>query len=602
VSRVLLVNMPFSSLRWPALGISLLKAALARVEVACDLAYFNFDLAEAVGLKTYQWINESFGFVLGGERLFARELFGDALPDDEAYHREILLAADPGFGTDDRAEFEAVGSRVVAFLDDCWSRTDWSQYAVVGFTTTFQQTLAALSLARRIRESHPGIVIGFGGANCEGEMGAELLRRFSQVDLVFSGESDRTFPQVVAAILEGKPVALPPGVLGRGGDTAVSACAVIENLDELPFPDFDDYFARLASSPLRTELDPLLLFETARGCWWGAKSQCTFCGLNGGSIAFRSKSPARALEELRYLRTRHGIGRACATDNVLDFRYHETLLPLLRDARLDLELEYELKTNLTRPQVETLVASGLRAAQLGIETLSTPVLRRMRKGVSAVQNVQTLKWLSATGIEVKWNFLHSVPGEDPADYAVLPALFDLLVHLVPPQAEGPVRIDRFSPYYQTPDAFALPAPRPLPAYRHIYPFPDETLARLAYYFTVDGGPRPGPPAYVEPTLEALERWRAVAGTVTLRQHDLEGHCLVIHDTRPCARAFEYRFTGMDRELYLFCDTSRSFSRIVKQAQQVDPSTREGEVRRLLERWVGDAIMVHLDGAFLSLAL
>ncbi len=82
-------------------------------------------------------------------------------------------------------------------------------------------------------------------------------------------------------------------------------------------------------------------------------------------------------------------------------RYFRTLLPLLAQAHLDLELDYELKTNLSRSQVELLKAAGVRAAQLGIESLATPVLRLMSKEVSAVQNIQTLKWLTASGMEIK---------------------------------------------------------------------------------------------------------------------------------------------------------------------------------------------------------
>ena len=191
------------------------------------------------------------------------------------------------------------------------------------------------------------------------------------------------------------------------------------------------------------------------------------------------------LEELRYLRQTHGVRKACATDNILDFRYFRTLLPLLKEAKIDLELEYELKTNLSRPQVELLYAAGVRAVQLGIESLATPILRLMRKGVTAVQNIQTLKWLTAAGIEVKWNFLYGFPGEDPRAYDGLPELIAKLVHLAPPQAEGRVRVDRFSPYFESPAAFGLSRPRPIRAYRHVYPFGDEELARLAYYFSCD---------------------------------------------------------------------------------------------------------------------
>src|SRR4030095_16127246 len=72
-------------------------------------------------------------------------------------------------------------------------------------------------------------------------------------------------------------------------------------LDETPLPRFEEYFDRLAKTSFATELDAdvQLVYESARGCWWGAKSHCTFCGLNGSSMAFRSKSPARVVQELR---------------------------------------------------------------------------------------------------------------------------------------------------------------------------------------------------------------------------------------------------------------------------------------------------------------
>lgn len=443
MSRVLLVNMPFSSLRWPALGISLLQAGLRREAIDCDLAYFNFDLAEAIGLETYDWINDSLGFVLGGERLFAKTHFGTRLSSDREYVEEVLLATDPGLPAEDQRALDHVGKQVATFLEDCFKKTDWSRYAVVGFTTTFQQTMASLALAELIKQSQPQITICLGGANCEGVMGQTLLDQFPQVDLVFSGEADETFPLAVKAIIAGRPVPRSAGILTRCSPSCATevdgiARGPVQDLDRLPHPEFAAYFRRLGESPLNDQIDPLLLFESARGCWWGAKTQCAFCGLNGGAIAFRSKSASRVIEELRALSQTYGVRKACATDNILDFRYFRSLLPLLEEAKLDLELEYELKTNLSRPQVELLRAAGVRAVQLGIESLSTPILRLMRKGVTASQNIQTLKWLTAAGMEVKWNFLYGFPGEAPGAYAGLPELVARLVHLAPPQADGQV--------------------------------------------------------------------------------------------------------------------------------------------------------------------
>ena len=66
----------------------------------------------------------------------------------------------------------------------------------------------------------------------------------------------------------------------------------IREMDTLPFPDYSDYFHDLERSSSAINIFPTLLFETSRGCWWGAKSHCTFCGLNGGSMTFRSKTRA----------------------------------------------------------------------------------------------------------------------------------------------------------------------------------------------------------------------------------------------------------------------------------------------------------------------
>ena len=233
----------------------------------------------------------------------------------------------------------------------------------------------------------------------------------------------------------------------------------------------------------------------------------------------------------------------------------------------------------------------------------------MRKGVTASQNIQTLKWLTAAGMEVKWNFLYGFPGEDPGAYADLPSLVAKLVHLAPPQADGRVRIDRFSPYFESPEASGLSPPRPIRAYRHVFPFGGEGLASLAYYFAVEGpqstteDTQPsGAPGYVQPALAALENWRELAGTVTLRGHDHPEGLLILFDTRPVARSFEYRLRGWARTLYCYCDTARRLPQIIQRIKEEDGSVDEPEIRRKLNEWIDACIMVCIDGAYLSLAL
>jgi len=601
MSRVLLVNMPFANLRWPNIGPSLLKAALARCGVGCDMAYLNFDFAERIGLEDYSWIADHFGFVLGGERLFACHYFGAKLPKEDAYWREVLLPADPKLSEEDRRDYERTFAHVEPFLDACLAAIDWSQYAVVGFATSFQQTLPSLCLAGRIKQLRPQTTIVFGGAACAAEMGIELLRQFPQIDYVFLGEADVSFPPVVEQILSGKGDS-PIFAARKSGQ---SPACLVRDLDALPYPDFDDYFARLKRSPLRAQIEPLLFFETSRGCWWGEKHHCAFCGLNGETLRYRSKSPQRAIDELRYLVERYGVHRANSSDNILDPGYFDTLLPMLRQANIDLRFVYEMKTNLTRGQVETLLAAGLGAAQLGIETFSTLLLKLIGKGATAMQNLQALKWFSEAGIEVKWNLLYGFPNEDPAEYAALAELLPALYHLAPPLGVGRVRLDRFSPYFENPAAHGMCNVRPNRAFRYVYPFADDVLARLAYYHEYDYADGRDPLTYAAPLLAAADAWQQLQGTVTLRYWDRPDGLLILTDTRPAAAAFQWRLTGIERAVYLYCDpgrTLRDITRFAAESAAGSPLPDEPSLRRMLDAWVAARLMAHRDDRYLSLAL
>ncbi len=612
MSRVLLVNLPFFHLRWPNLGLGLLKAGLRRAGVPCDVAYWNFDFAERVGEDVYAWLAECFGFVLGGDRLFARHYFGHQLPDDQSYCREVLVEADPELTDDDFRLFLDVQRKVPEFVEELAERVDWSRYAVVGFTTSFQQTLASLCLARRIKQRAPGVVVVFGGSACDGPMGPELLRRFPEIDYVCVGEADETFPELVWRVLEGRsPVGLP-GVVGRdellrdadsqaAGECPAVAPSLVGDLNSLPLPDFDDYFQRVRTSPV-APADPLLFFETARGCWWGQKHHCAFCGLNGSTLQYRSKSAERALAELAELVRRYGVRRACAADNVFDFRYFRTLVPLLKRAGLEVKFIYECKTNVSREQVQALVEAGLGGVQLGVETFSTPLLRQIHKGATALQNIQALKWFTEAGLEVEWNLLYGFPNEEPLEYQRMADLLPSLVHLAPPLSVGRVRPDRFSPYFEAPERYGLVRLRPHRAFRFVFPFPESSLRRLAYYFEFDYADGRNPLSYAAPVVEAARTWQQLAGHVTLRYVDRPDGTLLIHDTRPGAAQFQTLLTGLEREVYRFCDTGRTLrsiqSFLSRRSEQLDTDRLNHFLQRMLEQ----RLMVRVDDHYLSLAL
>ena len=264
---------------------------------------------------------------------------------------------------------------VPGFLDTAAADLLSGRPRIVGFSTVFQQNIASLVLAKRLKELDPSLTIIFGGDNCDGPMGVALHASFPWVDIVVRGEGEHVLVALAEDLLNGRSIRPQPGLCyrERGQDVVIpqeEAPRLV--MADVPAPVYDDYFERLEKSPLRSELrsQVALLFESSRGCWWGEKSHCTFCGLNHATMKFRSKPPERVLEELRGLAERYKVLDFVAVDDIIDMNHVRELLPLLRDADCDFRLFYEVKANLTRAHLQALKDAGVSRIEPGIESLS----------------------------------------------------------------------------------------------------------------------------------------------------------------------------------------------------------------------------------------
>ena len=319
--NVLFVDMPLN-LNGPALGLSLLTAHTKRLGHSARVDYASLRFRARVGEEVHAHLADRVACTdLPGEWVFAHCLAEGRVPGPPTFPLPEGELGEGVLRARDLAE---------PFVEECLDRVDWSEYDLVGFTTIFRQSVAALALARRVKERHPEVPLVFGGANCEDEMGLQLHRSFPFVDYVCTGEGDIAFPKLLESLADGETEPEIDGVVVRsGGESRYTSLAAerVDDLDGQPYPDFDDYFAQ--SPPFTT----VVSMETARGCWWGAKHHCTFCGLNDQTMAFRRKEPGRALDELLYLLDRHGPKAVVMVDNILDMRYFREFLPELREPR-----------------------------------------------------------------------------------------------------------------------------------------------------------------------------------------------------------------------------------------------------------------------------
>ena len=382
------------------------------------------------------------------------------------------------------------------------------------------------------------------------------------------------------------------GAVSRAnGESAES----IVDLDALPRPRYDDWLSDVRRVlPSLTDRELQLPIETSRGCWYGAKHHCTFCGLNGQTMAYRSKSAARVLEDIRAV-AQHEAPLVYAVDNIFDHRYFSTLLPALAKEGHRHAILYEIKSNLSRRQLEQLRDARIIMLQPGIESLSTRVLALMDKGVAAWQNLRLMKWAVELGISLQWLLLYGHPGETAEDFApVLDSCPSSRTSRRPPSGATGCGSIRFSPLFFDADALGVGETRPSAAYAICHALPPETVRRLAYHFEAVHEARRFD--YMVPVVAAVDCWRELVGRssfVALHR----GDALHLFDRRPVAVERVARLTGVDRALYLGCDAGATPAALASAAGATDAQVLEILAGFVERRWVAK-----IDDRFLSLSV
>ncbi len=532
--RVALVVMPLAATDRPSLPTGLLKALLLERGMACDCKYFNLTLRNLLGAAAYDLASVHMTCALAGEWVFSQVYFGEAFSCWESYRREILEHPRWGVAAEYTAVVRALREVAPAFLRIAYESCDWSRYDLVGFTSSFEQTMPGVCLARMIRAHHPQVKIAFGGTNFEGPMARPYLDLFPEIDYLSYREADHSFPQLCENLARGNP-SVPPGILHRrppaepapqeGTPPAPVA------LDSLPVPNYDEFFAALAKSPPAAQT--FVMLEASRGCWWGARQHCTFCAFSKESVVFRRKGWQRVASEAAALRERYRPDGLFFADSILAMDYFGTLLPHWAGEDDAIPKFFEIKANLRREQVETLRKAKILYVQSGIESLADRTLEVMKKGVSAAQNVALLRWCRELGIQVHWNVLFGFPEESLEDYSTLHEVMTQLAHLQAPDICGPIRLDRFSPNYERWEEHGFRAIYPLPVYGHLFPLDEAGLGEAAYYFGYEHAHSDRLLELGRDVMEFGAAWRGrcerrTGGTFSVRRH-LDGGWVLVDD-------------------------------------------------------------------------
>ncbi len=600
--RLLLVNMPWHALDSPSLALGILHARTDACRDRHDISelYANLRWAEFIldrgeaDPKSYIDIADN-GFFHGiGDWVFSSALYrqeGHNVREYSAYLEHYGI--DPG---------PAVRLHALSptFIEDLAEEIASGSYDFVGFTSTFLQNVPSLALARRLKEIQPRLHIAFGGGNCDGIQGVALHRNFPFVDYVVRGEGEQTFVELLDTLAESGDFSGIGSLCWRDGHGSTVVNPDRPHafpVNNIPAPNYDAYFDALDNSPIAEYIEPRVVVEAARGCWWGEKHQCTFCGLNGSMIKFRSKRPEAVFDEIAGLLRKHRVLDVVMVDNIMDMKYFKTLVPQLVAADWDLRVHYEVKSNLTYAQIGALREAHIVHVQPGIESLNSRVLRLMKKGVSGVQNVRVLRDCEEKNLSASWNYLYGFPGETADDYLDVIKQLPSLVHLQPPGGVSRIALERFSPNFDDPNlGFANRSPAGF--YGLIYDLSSDQLEDMVYLFDTDDA---GIGRDVEKLLHAsIEEWPHLYPKSTLNYRKV-GNVLYVNDRRANRLAVDIVIDNpRDVEAYLLLRRPLSQAALERELTEVSLSI-DG-----LQSWLVDmksqGLLFEEAGTYVALAI
>jgi ribosomal peptide maturation radical SAM protein 1 len=601
---VALVSMPSLSARHPSFQLALLKPLLESAGIPAQQFSLFMYLGTQVGWRLAENLADVWPCLVG-EWIWSKSAFGDqANAEDDNFFASYAglfetICDRAGCTLEDIRRLRDVGAP--EFIEFCLNAVDWSRFGLIGFTVVFQQLVASLALARALKQRYPNIPIIMGGASLEDDIADEIMRNCPQIDYVHCGDAEISFPEMVRRLYSGRSMEGLPGIMWRDEQGSVRYGGRAPNfmdMNRTPLPDFDEYFyARQAGGYEKSDAVQELLvpFEAARGCWWGEKNHCTFCGLNRSGMEFRAKDPDKVLEQLEALSRRYGQFYFNAIDNIMAPEYVEKLFGRLSAANSDLCIHYEIRPNFSRSQLGRLRRSGLFSVQPGIESLSTNILKIMRKHSTGMRNVELIKWCTYYGINALYNILCRFPGETEEDYRVQSEIASKITHLQPPYAIVKARADRGSPMYTEPATQSISGLAPARCYQYIFPKTFD-LRRISYYFDHKMANTVDDDTYEE-LFGRVGAWQAGWNSANrpFLKYRKAWHSIVIFDGRQ-PQVVTHSYHDDAAALYEYCAEART-------PRDIEANFgNDAWIQEALSDFVSKDLMLGLDGRYLSLAL
>lgn len=616
LKSVVFLSTPWPIFSRPSIQLGTLKSYLKSQfpELQIVAHHFYLKLAETIGYKLYHAISERTWLA---ETVYAALLYPERLESI----KKLFIKEARGKSLLRDVDFKDMTKRVAKVTDDFINNENWNKFGLAGFSICLCQLTSSLYFIRRIKRKFSALPIVVGGAMFTGGSAKNLLKVFPEIDFVIIGEGELPLSQLIRNLKDSQKIAdipLIPGIVTAKKMNIENRVGFsqIKDLEDIPIPDYDDYFNLLKSFKPDKAFFPTLPTEISRGCWWkGAsieremnsgdgdkKSGCAFCNLNLQWEGYRSKNAKQVTAEIDYLTSKYKNLSIAFMDNLIPLKASKDIFTRLGELKKDLRIFCEIRAVTPKRVLEDMKSAGVSEVQIGIEALSTRLLKKLNKGTTAIQNLEIMKNCEELGIVNNSNLILNFPGSDSEDVK------ETLENLKFAMSFRPMKVVHFwlgleSPAWQNPKDFGIKAVFNHPNYATL--FPPKIYRQMVFMIQAYRGDLGYQRKLWQPVKKKVREWKKVYDEIhhghihspVLSYRDGR-EFLIITQRHLMADPLNHRLEGMSREIYLFCGQHRSLKRILQQI----PKLTEDRLIPFLKMMVDKKLMFEENKKYLSLAV
>jgi anaerobic magnesium-protoporphyrin IX monomethyl ester cyclase len=239
-----------------------------------------------------------------------------------------------------------------------------------------------------------------------------LLKAIPEIDLLVVGEGELPFSR----LLSGTPT---NGLVFRHGNQIVDLGDgdVVDNLDELPFPDYSlvdlgRYQEHLSYAYNHRRQGVLL---TSRGCPF----LCTYCNTFAGKTA-RLRSAENVVAEMEQMSREHAIEDFYVVDDIfnMDRKRTEAIFQMIIRLHKNWRLYFVngLRADImTRELVDLMADAGTVWVTYAVESGSSRIQKLVKKNMRLGKAAEIINYSQDRGMVVNVNTMYGFPTETAAD-------------------------------------------------------------------------------------------------------------------------------------------------------------------------------------------